>query len=123
MEISTSVIAAAGRHVGTAVATAAAVLVGVGMMQPEQSAALVEAVKNVTHGVQEIAVSAGVIISTGMATWAAVKASFPSKAASVAADPNVAAVVMKEAAAADAIPSPKVIGPEAAAAVVAGPQA
>lgn len=112
MEISTSVLAAAGRHIGTAVATAATVLVGVGMMQPDQSAALVDAVQKFTHGVQEIVVAGGVIVTTAMATWASVKASFPSKAASVAANPQVAVVVMKDAAIADAIPSPKVVGPQ-----------
>lgn len=119
---SSSVITAAGRHVGTAVSTAAAVLVAVGMMQPDQSAALIESVKTLTHGVQEVVVSVGAIVTVGMTTWAGAKASFASKAASVAANPDVAAVVMKDEAAAAAIPSPKVVGIESAAAVVAGPQ-
>jgi len=112
MNIDSSVVAAAGRHVVTAMATAATVLVAVGMLSQDQSAAVIESVKQITHGVQEIIVAVGVIASTGMGVWASFKASPLSKMISVANRPDVQAIVTTDKAAADAVPSDKVVPPD-----------
>lgn len=113
MNIDPGVAAAAGRHFVTAAATATAVLVGVGMMSQDNATATIEAVKQITHGVQEIIVAAGVVASSGMAVWASFKASPLSKMLSVAKRPDVQAIVTTTQAAADAVPSDKVVSPEA----------
>ena len=112
MKIEPSVILAGGRHLVTAAATATAVLVGVGMMSQDNAAATIEAVKQITHGVQEIIVAVGVLASSGMAVIAAFKASPFSKILSVGNRDDVAAVLMKDKDAAAAIPSDKVVAPD-----------
>lgn len=114
MNIDTSVVAAAGRHVVTALATAATVLVAVGMLSQDNATATIEAVKQITHGVQEIIVGAGIVASSGMAVWASFKASPLSKMISVANRPDVQAIVTTTQAAAQAVPSDKVVAPESA---------
>ena len=104
--------AAFSRHIityGGGVLTGA---VALGLATPEQASATTQALKDLAHGVGEVGAALATIADTGMGIWAGVKASFPSRAASVAANPQVAAVVMKDEAAAAAIPSPKVVGPQ-----------
>ena len=114
MKIDQGVILAAGRHVVTAAATAAAVLVGVGMMSPEQSAATIDSVKQLTHGVQEITTAVCGLAATGMAVLAAFKASPLAQMLSVAKRPEVAAIVTVDKAVAEAVPSEKVVAPQQA---------
>lgn len=114
MKIEPGVVLAAGRHVVTAAATAGATLVAVGMMTPDQSAATIEAVKQITHGVQEIIVAAGVLASSAMAVLAAFKASPLAQMLSVAKRPEVAAIVTVDKAVAEAVPSEKVVAPQQA---------
>jgi len=111
MKVDAGVILAAGRHIVTAAATATAVLVGVGMMSQDNATATIDAVKQITHGVQEIIVGVGVIASSAMAIMAAFKASPLSQMLSVAKRPEVAAIVTVDKATADAVPSPKVVPP------------
>lgn len=113
MKFDPGVAAAAGRHVVTAAATAATVLVAVGMMSQDQSAAMIEAIKQITHGAQEIIAAVGVLVTSGMALWASVKASPLSKLLSVANRPDVQAIVADKATA-EAVPSDKVVSPEQA---------
>jgi len=113
MKIEPGVVLAAGRHVVTAAATAGATLVAVGMMTPDQSAATIEAVKQITHGVQEIIVAAGVLASSAMAVLAAFKASPLAQMLSVAKRADVQAIVTTTQAAAESVPSDKVVPPEA----------
>jgi len=114
MKLDPGVAAAAGRHVVTAAATATAVLVGVGMMSQDNASAAIEAVKQITHGVQEIIVATSTLAASAMGIWAAFKASPLSKMLSVANRPDVQAIVTTDKALAEAVPSEKVIAPEQA---------
>jgi len=73
-----------------------------------------EAVKQITHGVQEIIVATSTLAASAMGIWAAFKASPLSKMLSVANRPDVQAIVTTDKALAEAVPSEKVIAPEQA---------
>ena len=117
MKIDTGVVLAFGRHLVTAVGTACAVLVGIGMMPPEQSTSTIDAVKQITHGLQEIIVGASVLVSAVMGVVAAFKASPMAQMLSVSKHPEVQAIVTS-AEIANAVPSPKVVAPADIEAVV-----
>lgn len=111
MKIDQGVILAAGRHVVTAATTATAVLVGVAMMTPDQATSTIDAVKQLTHGIQEITAAVCALAASAMAVIAAFKASPLAQMLSVAKRPEVAAIVTVDKATADAVPSPKVVSP------------
>lgn len=103
-----SVIIAALRYIGASAGSVAAVFVTLGFLDPATSQGILDAIHQITAGFEQVAIGISALIPIISGLYGAWSATRGKQIAAVANNPEVEKIVLKDKAAADAIPSPKV---------------